>query len=529
MQKPTELKDKIAQLLMVRIGSNMPPAKRVDADEARISELIAQYPIGGLCLFNGLYPNSLHTLTKLQAECKFPLLVGTDMERGLGQQVRPATMFPHVMAFQAMPDAEAKVEEFARLSAREALASGIHIAFAPVADVSRNPKNPIIATRAFSTKPDEAGQLASAFVRGCKAEGLLSCAKHFPGHGNTDKDSHDEFLNVSASREELDAFDLPPFQACVDAGAELVMTAHVGFPALDDPEIPATGSKKILVDLLRGEMGFKGTVITDSLLMGGIGGHDKTEAELMASLVMNGADCLLDVKDVPHIVEGIAEMVAAGTVSEARIDEALDRIWALKTHFIHVFGADFFTNPAKYFPDVQIGSVAMQAHADDMAQSAITVHKTGNQPKDAEGISFPLHAEDAVCAILIKPFNTPLDPPEQPFAQALRDIFSHVTYHEFSPDTTDEAIASVLIEAKSFKQVVLAPIVKPAAWHKFGLSDRMQAFTNALIAQQSVVLASLGSPELFNMCQSAAVHLCTFSDMPPSQRALSKALIEYKG
>lgn len=502
---------------MVRIGSNMPPAKRVSADEARILALIQEYPIGGLCLFNGLYPESTETLIKLQKACKFPLLVGTDMERGLGQQMRPATMFPHVLAFQAMPDSVASVEEFARIGAREALASGIHIAFAPVADVSRNPKNPIIATRAFGTDPETASVLSSAFVRATKAEGLLSCAKHFAGHGNTDKDSHEAFLTVSSSRDELNEFDLPPFQACIDEGVEFMMTAHVGFSALDDASIPATNSKKILVDLLRDEMNFKGVVITDSLLMGGIGADHLTEAELCAQLNANGVDMLLDVKDVPHIVEGMMQMVADGKVSEARIDEALDRIWQMKTHFIEKFGDDFYTNPAKYFPDVQIGDADVQLRADEMAISAI--QETKSNPAIC-----PIPTNESVLAILIKPFNTPIDLPEQPFAQALRERFDGVTYHEFSPDTSDTAIEVVLEEAKAYKNVVVAPIVKPAAWHRFGLSDRMQVFVNALIAQQSVILASVGSPELFNMCNEAAVHLCTYSDMPPSQRALAQKL-----
>ncbi|HRK75041.1 MAG TPA: glycoside hydrolase family 3 N-terminal domain-containing protein, partial [Rhodothermales bacterium] len=200
MNFPTHLRDKIAQLLFVRIGSNMPPAKRVNEDEARILGLIQDWAIGGLCLFNGQYPAASETLKQLQKAAKFPLLVGTDMERGVGQQMRPATVFPHVMAFQAMGTADeavALVMEFGRMGAREALSMGVHIAFAPVADVSRNPKNPIIATRAFSTSPDEAGRLVEAFIRSSRAEGLLTCPKHFPGHGNTDQDSHEELAQVS--------------------------------------------------------------------------------------------------------------------------------------------------------------------------------------------------------------------------------------------------------------------------------------------------------------------------------------------
>lgn len=516
MQVPQTLEEKIAQLLFVRIGSNMPPAKRVDADEARILALIQQYPIGGLCLFNGLYPQASETLQKLQKACKYPLLVGTDMERGVGQQMRPATIFPHLMAFQAMGDeAEQEVENFARIGAREALRMGIHIAFAPVADVSRNPKNPIIATRAFSTDPAEASRLVRAFVRGCREEGLLSCAKHFPGHGNTDKDSHEEFPIVSSSRAEMEAFDFPPFQAAFEEGCELVMTAHLGYPALDAPHVPATASKPILVDVLRGDLGFKGTVITDSLLMAGIGGEDLPEAMRSANIIAAGADILLDVKDVPAIVEGIAEMVRNGSFPEARIDEALARIWALKTHFIERFGADFFVHPETYFPAVTIGDPAVQAEADAMARKAIAHFK-------ADAHHYPLpNREVPVLAFLIKPFNTPLDPPEQPLAAALREALPHVRYEEITVDTDPAELDALLEVATSYRHVLLAPIVKPAAWHRFGLKDHHQAFVEALIRQQPVVMASLGSPQLFNMVPETAAHVCVWSDMACSQRALA--------
>lgn len=521
MNFPTRLRDKIAQLLFVRIGSNMPPAKRVNEDEARILALIQEWAIGGLCLFNGQYPAASETLKQLQQAAKFPLLVGTDMERGVGQQMRPATVFPHVMAFQAMGTADeavALVTEFGRMGAREALAMGVHIAFAPVADVSRNPKNPIIATRAFSTTPEEAGRLVEAFIRGSRAEGLLTCPKHFPGHGNTDQDSHEELAQVSASREELARYDLPPFQKAFDAGAELVMTAHVAFPGLDDAKTPATASFPILVNLLRHEMGFTGAVITDSLLMGGIGPEDQNEAEMAIMLLNAGVDILLDVRDVAEIVPGVEQAVAEGRLTEARIDEALERVWRLKTHFIEKFGADFYVNPATYFPDVEIGSTQAQDRADEMAVRAVQVLK----PDPA---FFPLPRPEApTLVVLMKPFSTPLDPTEQPLADAIRAQFPRARYEEVSELTHPAELDALLEVAAKYQQVVIVPIVKPAAWHRFGLKPHHQAFVEAIVRQQPVVLASLGSPQLFAMVPEAAVHLCAFSDMAPSQRALAKVL-----
>lgn len=510
------LADKIAQLLMVRIGSNMPPPKPVEDDAERILALIEEVPIGGLCLFNGSGAETAETLIKLQKKSKYPLLVGTDMERGLGQQVRGCTVFPHLMAFSAMDNPTQKAKDFAMIGGREALKFGVHIAFAPVADVSRNPKNPIIATRAFATNPEMAANLVKAYVEGCQEIGLLSCPKHFPGHGNTDKDSHDSVPSVLNSKEELATFDFPPFLEAIHAGAELVMTAHLVYPALD-PSNVSTASAPILTDLLRQEMGFKGCVITDSLLMAGIGGTELTEPELIVKLLNAGVDIMLDVKDPKAIVEGVLVAVAQNQVSEARIDAAFERVQALKSHFIERFGADFFTNPAQYFSDVTLGDSSSQLIADEMAANAIRCVKGNPQ-------LYPISKAEKALVVLIRPFSTPLDPEEQPLGAALREISPNATYVECNEYTTKETFDSLLSQATAFQHVVVAPILKPAAWRKFGLTETQLQFVHALVGQQSVVLASLGSPELFNQLPETDVQVCTYSDMACSQRAFAQTL-----
>ena len=510
------LADKIAQLLMVRIGSNMPPPKPVEVDADRIFEMIAETPIGGLCLFNGSGPETAETLVKLQKASKYPLLVGTDMERGLGQQVKRCTVFPHLMAFSAMENGLQNAKAFAKIGAQEALKFGVHIAFAPVADVSRNPKNPIIATRAFATNPIDAAKLVEAYVQGCQEVGLLSCPKHFPGHGNTDKDSHDSIPSVLNTKAEMAEFDFPPFLAGFAAGAELVMTAHLVYPNLD-PDHVATASKPILTDLLRNEMGFKGCVVTDSLLMAGIGGEELSEPELIAKLLNAGVDLMLDVKNPKEIVAGVLALVEKGEVLETRIEEAYQRVKALKDHFVHRFGADFFVNPSSYFPDVALENPEAQAQADEMALAAISVIK-------ADESLYPLSPQEKAMVVLIRPFSTPLDPPEQPLGEALKAINPHVVYVECNEYTTKAEFLAILNQAKDFDKVVLSPILKPAAWRKFGLTETQQDFVQALVEQQAVILASLGSPELFNQLPQTAVQVCTYSDMACSQRAFAKAL-----
>ena len=340
------LRDKAAGLLVVRLGSNMKPPRRAEKDAAGVLDLIRRHPIGGVILFNGAWPETGETLAGLQREARRPLLVMTDMERGLGQQVAGATTFPHARAFGALGDeAEAMTERFARASAREALACGVHVTFAPVADVNRNPDNPIIATRAFGEEPERVAALAAAYVRGCRAEGLLSTAKHFPGHGNTAEDSHAVLPTVPDSRAVLEQTDLVPFRAALDAGCELVMTAHVAYPALDPSGRPATLSAPILRGLLRDDLGFAGVVISDSLHMGGIQAEGRTEAELAVEQIRAGVDLLLDAQDPEAIIAGVADAVARGDLDEARLDEALARVEHLRDRLTDRFGGDVFVRP----------------------------------------------------------------------------------------------------------------------------------------------------------------------------------------
>lgn len=322
LDRPTSLYEKACQLVFARLGSNLPPTSTAEDDIERVEELLGRCPVGGLIFFNSQWPDVRESLARAQSASPYPLLVGADIERGIGQEVRGATQFPHAMAFGALPDedAETLVEESAKVTAREGRACGIHITFAPVADVNLTSKNPIIATRAFGEEPEGVERLVKAYLRGCRAEGMLATPKHFPGHGRTTADPHAEMPLVEASREELERTDLAPFRAAFSDGADLVMTAHVAYPALTgDDETPATGSAKILKGLLRDEMGFDGPAVSDSLLMGAVQDtHDSLGAQA-AALVEAGVDLLLDPDDPKAVAKGIVEAVERGSLSEERV------------------------------------------------------------------------------------------------------------------------------------------------------------------------------------------------------------------
>ena len=503
----------------------MPPPVTVAEDAARIEALVARCPLGGLVLFNGQVSQTPQVLARLQARSPYPLLIAADLERGAGQQVHGATVFPHAMAFAALgDDAEATVEASARVTAREALACGIHLTFAPVADVNRNPRNPIIATRAFGAEPEGVSRLVRAYLRGCRAEGLLTTAKHFPGHGGTSQDSHEALPIVADARDVLDRTDLVPFRTAIKAGVDTVMTAHVAFPALDPSGKPATASRPILTELLRDRLGFRGPVITDSLLMGAIRADPDAVGKQAAALVEAGVDILLDMPDPEAAVVGLVQAVEDGRLAEARLDEACARVWTLKQRLADHFSPSIFDDPARHVALSEIGTADHAALADDVAFYAVEV-------QDAAGM-LPLNPRpttaEGLLAVLIKPHRSRLDPPEEPLGEAFRAAYPGVRYQEAGPEADAAAFDRLMEQARQVRHVVVAMIVKPAAWQPFGLLPEQQRFVETLVARQPVVLASLGSPYVLRAFSGDGARLCTYSDVASSQRALVAVLARGK-
>ena len=511
------LRERAAQLMFPRLGSNMPPPVTVAEDLERFETLLERCPVGGLIIFNGSYPRTTEALSRLQTKTAVPLLVAADMERGVGQQVRGATVFPHARAFSAAGD-EVLMETAARVQARESLACGIQITFSPVADVNRDPRNPIIATRAFGADPQEAAQFATAFIRGAKTEGLLTTAKHFPGHGNTSQDSHSEIPVVASSREDLDAFDLVPFRAAIEAGVDLIMSAHVIFPALD-PDHPATLSPQILRTMLRDEMGFEGAVVTDSLLMGAIKESHPDPGKQAVALVKAGVDILLDVSDPAAAVDGIVQAVEQGALDPVLVDEAAERVLSLKRRVFERMGGALFASPTSIFGPEEVGSDANADVAARAAREAVTILED-----DAGLVQIAETDGEDVLAVLIKPHRTRLDPEEEPFGAAFRRAFRKGAYRQLDPRSSDEDFEEVRQLASKSRVVVLALVVKPAAWHAFGLLPAQQELADEIVGTGRAVVVSLGSPYVLSDFPDAAARLCAFSDIAASQLAVVNVL-----
>jgi beta-N-acetylhexosaminidase len=510
--EPRSLRDKLAQLMFVRIGSNLPPVRTVEEDEQRVAELLDACPLGGLILFNGTYATTPATIARLQERSCYPLLVSADLERGVGQQLRGYPLFPHAMAFDALGDGAADaVFKFAELTAQATRAAGVHITFGPVADVNSDPRNPIISTRAFATEPARVAELAAQFVRGCTAGGLLSTAKHFPGHGNTHEDSHHALPTVDATRDEIARRELPPFAAAIAAGVPLVMSAHVRYPSLDDTGAAATLSRPILSDLLRDELGFKGAVISDSLLMEGVKVGCANEGELALKALNAGIDILLDVADPLGTLDALEAAVANGQLSERRVNQALARVQQLKSMV--------FDRAAPRLFDETFNRRDTQALALDIARRATVI-------SGSDGGLLPFSTDRSLCAILVNPFPLPSNAEPPPLGDYLGECFPNVRYREVGADPSEAELNEIRQVALDADQLLAAFVVKPAAWHRFGLPPRLRDWLEQLATARPTVAACLGAPQGLEPLAAAAVQICTFSDVPVSQQALVDRLVD---
>ncbi len=513
MPVPRSLEDKLAGLLVVRLGNNLPPAVTASEQEAEVAALLDRYAIGGLILFNGRWPDTRDTLTRLQARSERGLIVATDMERGLGQQVTGGTLYPHAAAFGRLGEPET-VREFARQAALEALACGIHVTFSPVVDVDRNPDNPIIGARAFSDDPETVGTLAAAFVEGVHDAGQLVTAKHFPGHGGTTGDSHSETPTMDDDRATLDTTDLVPFRAAIEAGVDLVMTAHIVYPALD-PDNPATRSSAILRGLLRDEMGFQGVVVTDSLQMAGAKVDGQSEADLAAELIEAGVDLFLDAVDPEALIEGLAAAVRGGRLDEALVDAALARVERLRDRLRRQLGADVFRQPPAGAEVVRAPEHV--ALAERVARDALHVAR-GPLPDLGDGTG--------ALVVLVKPAPRPNEPVTMPMGEAVARLLPSAVYRELEPthEDQDEAFDEIRLLAREAREVVVATIARPAAWSTFGLEARERRFVTRVMEANPTTLVVLGDMRGLRGYDACKAALVAFSDVAASQVAAVERL-----
>ncbi len=506
------LEEKIGQMVACRYSGNF--VNRNSEYFQNLKTLIEEQKIGGLIIFGGVVYETAILTNSFQELAKIPLLVASDFERGVGNQIDGATLFPPLMSLGAA-DSEDLAYAMGKITAREGRALGIHMTYAPVVDVNVNPDNPIINTRSVGEDPELVSRIAESFIKGCQDFGLIATAKHFPGHGDTDLDSHSVLATIEGDRDRLDRVELFPFKRAIDAGVQAIMTAHLRIPALDPtPDLPATLSYPIMTDLLRKEMGFRGLIVTDSMGMGGVTTlYSSEDAALRA--VKAGVDMLLLPPKPKEVIQALIQAVKSGEIPETRIDMSVKRILEAKARLgLH----------QKKLVDIsvldkKIGIKAYLDLAEKTFDSSITLAKN---ERDVVPLS-PGFQNIAVFALSSDPGGYFAG---RTFVREMKMRIPRAVEFYAEPTTGDNFITEVKDKVKDAEAVVIGLFSRLSAGKgSVGLDLRqIQLIKDLAAGGQRVVVVSFGSPYFLRHFPDVDVYLCAYRYADESQRAAVKAL-----
>ncbi|HYS59587.1 MAG TPA: glycoside hydrolase family 3 N-terminal domain-containing protein [Gemmatimonadales bacterium] len=469
--------------------------------------------IGGLIVSVGSPLDIATKLNALQQRSRLPLLVSADLEWGAGMRVVGATAFPHIMAVGATGDPR-DAYTIGAAAAVEGRAVGIHVNFAPDADVNNNPANPIINTRSFGEDPRTVSRLVAEYVRGLHEHGMLATLKHFPGHGDTQTDSHIGLPVITAGYGRLDSLELVPFRAGIAAGADVVMSAHIAFPALTGSNDPATLSAAVLTGLLRDSLRFPGLVVTDALMMGAIvTKYGAGEATVRAFLA--GSDLLLIPADPDSAVLAMTAAVAAGRVTPQRLAQSVRRVLEIKRR-LGLF--ERRTVPLDSIPHV-VGSKRFQDAANDIAVRSLTlVRDVGGRLHALRGhpgrLALIAYADEANGSVGL--FLTDL----------LRQGGDTVEYFRLWPMSGTLSYDSARATIARAPATVFLTNVRPISGKgNIALPDSLAQLITLTDAARPTVLVSLGSPYLLNQTPAVRSYLIAWSGVRASERAVALALL----
>ena len=519
------LRERIGQLVVPWIPGSY--ASSSDASFRTLERWVTEEGIGGVVISIGSPHSYASLLNRLQTAARVPLLVTADFENGgPGMRVNHSyalptllpqgggTSFPPTMAFGAIGD-PAFAYEYGRITAVEARALGVHLNFAPVLDVNSNPENPIINTRSFGEDPDAVARLGAAYIEGARAGGVLTTAKHFPGHGDTRTDSHIELPVVTADRERLEALELVPFRRAVSAGVDAVMTAHVAVPAiLGAGAVPATLSPYFLTGLLREDMEFEGLIFTDALRMGAISrGYGAGEAAVLA--LEAGSDVLLAPEDAGEAIDAVEVAVRTGRVTRERIDESVRRLLAAKArvglHERRTVDLAAVTEVA--------GSGEHVAYADLAAERAITL------VRDRDGL-VPLRPEARGRVVSVTYARDQDLVAGREFDRVAARFVDDLASLRVGEGSGPAAYQAVRAAAQDADMVLLNVFVPPfAGAGSVGVPEALREMVEELSARGPLVVSSFGNPYFLSAFEALGSYLIAWGSHEVSQRAGAFALM----
>ncbi|HET9453249.1 MAG TPA: glycoside hydrolase family 3 N-terminal domain-containing protein [Gemmatimonadaceae bacterium] len=514
-------RQRIAQMVMFWVLGDFNSVD--DSVFKEVVRWVEQEGVGGMTMSLGTPIEVAAKINYLQRRARVPLLVSSDLEPSLMRleaaifphyllETGGATAFPTAMALAAT-GREDDVYQVARAIAREARAVGIHVNFAPTVDVNINPDNPVIGTRSFGEDPQRVAQLSAAFVRGTRDGGLLATAKHFPGHGDTDVDSHVGLPVVTANPARLSAVELVPFRASIAAGAELVMSAHIALPAIGgDSATPATLRHDVMTGLLRDSLGFRGLTITDALTMEGVGkGYSIEESVVQA--VKAGSDILLRPgDDATRAIDGVLAAVQSGGLTQARIDESVRRI------LLHKARAGLATERFVSLEALR-STVSSREHrtlAQDVAQRAVTLVRDSAR-------AVPLRA-GRVALVHYMP-ETELKA-GRAFAREMARLRPGTRLAaRLSPATAPSTLDSIGAQLRAADAVVIATYVRRVEGEgRTTVPPHVARWIDSVATDPRVVVVGFGNPYVIRQFPRARAYLNTYGIGDALENAVARAL-----
>ena len=512
--KAMTLSEKVGEMLIAQIEAHYSGSD--DKEYQLLSRLVEEGKIGGIMFLKGDAFSAAMLANHFQSIAPRPLLMSSDMERGVAMRLSGATEFPPNMAVAATGDPRL-AEEMAKAIAVEGHLLGIHQNYAPTVDLNINPLNPIINTRSFGDNVSLTISMSNAIIKGLQSNGMIATAKHFPGHGDVVIDSHVSLPVLQLDRQQLDAYELKPFRAAIEQGVISVMVGHIAVPKLTGTMEPASISKVIVTDLLRKELGFQGLIITDALNMKALyDGQNVPEVSVKA--VQAGNDLLLFSPDPELAHSSIVKAVEEGLIAEEQIDASVRRILQVK---------QWLGVENKRLVDLNRieGNISPEVHralARQIAGRAVTLVSDTNH-------SLPLKREVASGSLLNIILQDKANPETgKGYIEKLNRTYS-ANHIRIDPGTDSLGYANAADLAGRASAVLVTSYVKALSGSgTLKLTERQQQFIHSLAGmvqkEKPLIFVSLGTPYIINSFPEITTGLCTYSSSDTSEEMAVEAV-----